>query len=138
MFKSILVPIDLSDPDYYKSAISTAAEMAKRDGADLHLVTVLPVISGMVASHVPADIESQITDDAKKEIEKLAGATGLSKAKASVRHGAVYHEVLDEAERIGADLIVMGSHRPGMATYLIGSNAARIVRHATCAVLVLR
>lgn len=138
MFKSILVPIDLSDPDYYKSAIATAAEMAKRDNADLHLVTVLPVISGMVASHVPADIEAQITDDAKKEIEKLAGKTGLSKAKASVRHGSVYHEVLDEAERIGADLIVMGSHRPGMATYLIGSNAARIVRHATCSVLVLR
>ncbi|MGE0233668.1 MAG: universal stress protein [Flavobacteriaceae bacterium] len=138
MFKSILVPIDLSDPDFYKSAIATAAEMAKRDNADLHLVTVLPVISGMVASHVPADIEAQITDDSRKAIEKLAAETGLSKTKAAVRHGSVYHEVLDEAERIGADLIVMGSHRPGMATYLIGSNAARIVRHATCSVLVLR
>jgi len=138
MFKSILVPIDLSDPDYYKSAIATASEMAKRDNADLHIVTVLPVISGMVASSIPADLEAKITEEAKEEMEKLAAETGLSKAKAAVRHGSVYHEVLDEADRVGADLIVMGSHRPGMATYLIGSNAARIVRHAKCSVLVLR
>ena len=52
--------------------------------------------------------------------------------------GGVYHDVLQEAEKIGADLIVVGSHRPTMATYLIGSNAAAIVRHAKCSVLVVR
>jgi len=46
--------------------------------------------------------------------------------------------VLEEAEACKADLIVMGSHRPAMATYLLGSNAARIVRHAPCSVMVLR
>ena len=38
----------------------------------------------------------------------------------------------------GADLIVIGSHRPAMSTYLLGSNAKTIVRHAKCSVLVLR
>jgi nucleotide-binding universal stress UspA family protein len=52
--------------------------------------------------------------------------------------GSVYNEVLREADRIGADLIVVGSHRPTMATYLLGSNAATIVRHARCSVLVVR
>ncbi len=37
-----------------------------------------------------------------------------------------------------ADLIVVGSHRPNWSTYLIGSNAANIVRHAQCSVLVMR
>ena len=55
-----------------------------------------------------------------------------------VRMGSVYAEVLDEAGRIGADLVVVGSHRPSMATYLLGSNAATIVRHARCSVLVVR
>jgi nucleotide-binding universal stress UspA family protein len=52
--------------------------------------------------------------------------------------GSVYNEVLAEAKKIGADLIVVGSHRPGMATYLLGSNASTIVRHAECSVLVIR
>ena len=38
----------------------------------------------------------------------------------------------------GYDLIVVGSHRPAMATYLLGSNASTIVRHAPCSVLVVR
>ncbi|MEH0069611.1 universal stress protein [Pannonibacter sp. Pt2-lr] len=55
-----------------------------------------------------------------------------------VRSGSVYHEIIEEARFIKAGLIVMGSHRPGLATYLIGSNAAHVVRHAPCSVLVLR
>jgi hypothetical protein len=51
--------------------------------------------------------------------------------------GAVYNEVLAEAQKMGADLIVVGSHRPGMATYLLGSNASTIVRHAPSSVLVV-
>ena len=42
------------------------------------------------------------------------------------------------AEQTGADLVVVGSHRPTMATYLLGSNASTIVRHAKCSVLVVR
>ena len=52
--------------------------------------------------------------------------------------GSVYDQVLAEATEFNADLIVVGSHRPSMSTYLIGSNAARIVRHAKCSVLVVR
>jgi nucleotide-binding universal stress UspA family protein len=46
--------------------------------------------------------------------------------------------VIDEAKESAVDLIVVTSHRPQMSTYLLGSNAAKIVRHATCSVLVLR
>ena len=52
--------------------------------------------------------------------------------------GSVYNEVLHEADTVGADLIVVGSHRPTMATYLLGSNAATIIRHARMSVLVVR
>jgi universal stress protein F len=52
--------------------------------------------------------------------------------------GGVYHELLREATEWRADLIVVGSHRPVMSDYLLGSNAKTIVRHAQCSVLVVR
>ena len=52
--------------------------------------------------------------------------------------GSVYDEVLKQADEQKADLIVVGSHRPNWSTYLIGSNAATVVRHALCSVLVVR
>ena len=55
-----------------------------------------------------------------------------------VGHGTVYEEILHAAKRIDADLIVMAAHRPGQADYLLGPNAARVVRHAECSVLVVR
>ena len=56
-----------------------------------------------------------------------------------VVHGAsIYAEILAVAEEVGADLIVVGSHRPAMKDYLLGTNASRIVRHANCSVLVAR
>ena len=55
-----------------------------------------------------------------------------------VRQGGVYPEVIAEAQSWGADVIVTGSHRPAMSTYLLGSNASAIVRHAPCSVMVVR
>ena len=52
--------------------------------------------------------------------------------------GGIYHELLQEASEWDADLIVVGSHRPVMSDYLLGSNAKTIVRHAQCSVLVVR
>jgi universal stress protein F len=45
---------------------------------------------------------------------------------------------LAEADEWGSDIIILCSHRPTMAAYLIGSNAKTIVRHAKCSVLVVR
>ena len=53
-------------------------------------------------------------------------------------HGTVYEEVLRVAGEIDADLIVMASHRPELRDYLLGPNAARVVRHAAMSVLVVR
>jgi Universal stress protein family len=56
-----------------------------------------------------------------------------------VTHGAsIYAEILGVAEEAEADLVVVGSHRPAMKDYLLGTNAARVVRHARCSVLVAR
>jgi nucleotide-binding universal stress UspA family protein len=89
---------------------------------------------------VPSTFDEEQQRDAEDRLAKLAASVELPAARVSsvVRLGSVYAEVLDEAERTGADLVVIGSHRPSMATYLLGSNASTIVRHATCSVLVVR
>jgi nucleotide-binding universal stress UspA family protein len=55
-----------------------------------------------------------------------------------VVHGTVYEKILELAAEVGADLIVMASHRPELKDFLIGPNAARVVRHAKISVLVVR
>ena len=55
-----------------------------------------------------------------------------------IRFGTVYDEVLAAAKLVEADLIITGSHKPNVSDYLLGSNAARIMRHAECSVLVVR
>ena len=55
-----------------------------------------------------------------------------------LREGNPANEILALAEESGADCIVIASHRPGFGDYLIGSTAARVVRHAPCSVMVLR
>ena len=62
----------------------------------------------------------------------------MERLSVAVASGGVYHELLREATEWGADLIVVGSHRPVMSDYLLGSNAKTIVRHAQCSVLVVR
>ena len=89
---------------------------------------------------VPPDFDAAQQEGSAKRLAALADGVRLPKARVSsvVTLGGVYHDVLKEADEIGADLIVVGSHRPTMATYLLGSNAASIVRHAKCSVLVIR
>jgi len=140
MYKNILVPIDLADPEYAKPAIETAVSMARGSGAAVRLINVLPMTPVMLAEYVPPDFDVQQRKSAEEAIAIVAKESGLDPAQIStvVRQGGIYHEILDEAQSMGADLIVMSSHRPAMRTYFLGSNAGHVVRYAPCSVLVVR
>jgi nucleotide-binding universal stress UspA family protein len=139
MYKKILVPIDLSDPEHAKPAIATALEWAKISGGTVRLLNVLPMTPVMLAEYVPPDFDVQQRKSADEAVQIVASETGLGdRATAVVRQGGIYHEILEEAKTMGCDLIVMSSHRPAMRTYFLGSNAGHVVRYATCSVLVVR
>ena len=140
MFKQILVPVDVSDIELAKPAIDAACAQARTSGGAVRLVHVLAMTPVMLAEYVPPDFEEQQTRSAELTLDALAHGCGLPPARISytVRQGGIYHEVLEEAKAIGADLIVMSSHRPAMRTYFLGSNAGHVVRYATCSVLVVR
>jgi nucleotide-binding universal stress UspA family protein len=140
MFKQILVPVDLADPELAKPSIETAVALARPSGGHLRLLNVLPTTPVMLAEYLPSDFDVQQRQSAEEALAIIARESGLNAAYVSttVRQGGVYHEVLEEAKDIGADLIVMSSHLPAMRTYFLGSNAAHVVRYAKCSVLVVR
>jgi len=140
MFRSILVPIDLADTELAKPAIATAATLSKTWGGSVRLLNVLPLTPVMLAEYVPADFDTQQRQNAEEALAIVAQESGIDRDHISyaVRQGGIYHEVLEEAAAIKAELIVMTSHRPAMRTYFLGSNAGHVVRYAKCSVLVVR
>jgi nucleotide-binding universal stress UspA family protein len=140
MFKSILVPIDLADTDLAKPAISTAATLSSTYSGTVRLLNVLPMTPVMLAEYVPPDFDVQQRQTSEEALAIVARESGIEPSRIStmVRQGGIYHEILEEAAAVHADLIVMTSHRPAMRTYFLGSNAGHVVRYAKCSVLVVR
>ena len=143
MYKHILIPVDLADPELAKPALATAVMMAEQSGGTLRLMNVLPLTPVMLAEYVPPDFEAQQRTSAEEALAIVAKETGLDPARVSsiVRQGGIYQEILEEANATKSDLIVMTSHRPqrpAMRTYFLGSNAGHVVRYAKCSVLVVR
>lgn len=140
MFKTILVPVDLAEIEVSRPAIDKAVALAGITDATVALVYVRSIMPVTFMEYVPPTFDEEQQSECEKAIAELAKGIALpaGRVTTSVRMGSIYHEVLAEQQKSNADLIVVGSHRPGMATYLLGSNAATIVRHAECSVLVVR
>jgi nucleotide-binding universal stress UspA family protein len=140
VFRNILVPIDLADAEYAKPAIANAAELSAGAGGRVRLLNVLPMTPVMLAEYVPADFDAQQRQSSEEALAIVARESGIPAERIStaIRQGGIYHEILEEAAAIKADLIVMTSHRPAMRTYFLGSNAGHVVRYARCSVLVVR
>lgn len=140
MFKTILLPVDLADVETARPAIERGIALADTNEGRLRLIYVRSILPVTYMEFVPPSFDAEQQTDAEERLAQVAASVDLPGQPVSsvVRMGSVYAEVLDEADRIGADLIIVGSHRPTMATYLLGSNASTIVRHATSSVLVVR
>jgi nucleotide-binding universal stress UspA family protein len=140
MFRTILVPVDLDDTETSRPALDRAVALAEASGGTIRVIYVRSLVPVSFMEFVPPNFDTAQQGEAEKRLATFVQGIRLPKERVSsvVTMGGIYHDVLQEAEKIGADLIVIGSHRPTMATYLIGSNAATIVRHARCSVLVVR
>jgi nucleotide-binding universal stress UspA family protein len=141
MYKEILLGIDLNDIESQRKAIDTTIGLARAFGGRVHVHTVLPDFGmPMVASYFPKDFESKAVESAKQALDDLVKQNFPEDLTVQqiLGRGTIYREILSCADEIGADLIVMASHRPDLQDYLIGPNASRVTRHAACSVLVVR
>lgn len=140
MFRTILVAVDLAEMNIAKPAIENATALAEQSGGAVRLVNVQTLLPATFMDYVPADFDEQMRENAETSLRHVAEKVPLPKERVSwtVRVGGVYPEILAEADACAADLIVIGSHRPAMSTYLLGSNAKTVARHAKCSVLIVR
>ncbi len=140
MYKRIILAVDLADASLAPKGLPEALELAKAGGGAVRLVNVQPVVPATFMEYVPADFDAEQTKRATEALNALMAGIDLppERKSAAARAGGIYHELLQEAQDWNADLIVVGSHRPVMSDYLLGSNAKTIVRHAQCSVLVVR
>ena len=137
--KTILVPIDISNPEPDGAALGLARGLAETEGGKLVLLSVIEQVPGYVAAHIPPDFRDKVRSETVARLEEIAGQHGLADTtEVVVRDGHPSAEILDYADGIGADMIVIASHDPGPVDYLLGSVAARVARHAHCSVLIVR
>ena len=141
MYKDILLPVDREHAASWQKALPVAVEYCKAFGARLHVMTVVPGLGvGDVSSFLPMGFEQKLLDQAGQWMHAFARdnvPSGIA-VQHIVGHGKIHREILRVAAGIGADLIIMASHRPELADHLIGSNAVQVVQHAKCSVLVVR
>ena len=140
MYKRIILAVDLGETPAPPKGLAEALEVAKAWGGELRLVNVQPIVPATFMEYVPADFDAEQTKRAQESLDEVLAGIDLpaDRKSAAARAGGIYHELLQEAADWNADLIVVGSHRPVMSDYLLGSNAKTIVRHAQCSVLVVR
>lgn len=140
MYKSILVPVDIAEPEMAEPAIAAATSFARASGGAVRLVYVRSLVPVTYMEFVPAGFDAEQQEDAEAKLASIAAKIDLPEAQVSAKVliGSVHGEVLAEADASGADLVVIGSHEPGILAYVIGSNASSIVRRAKCSVLVVR
>ncbi|HSM42439.1 MAG TPA: universal stress protein [Afifellaceae bacterium] len=139
MFKTILVPVDISQLDAAIQALSLAKDVAKARGGKIVLLNVVEEVPNYIAAEIPAEILSNSIERAEIELVAFAEREGMAgEAEIVVRRGHAARDILAFASERKADMIVMASHDPGIVDYFLGSVAGHVVRHAHCSVLVVR
>ncbi|MEQ8655661.1 MAG: universal stress protein [Kiloniellales bacterium] len=149
MTTNILAPVDLMDLETSKKVLDSAVAQTQMSEGHLTVMTVVPdIIAGLDWRYAirgetggSGDLDmSKIVQEALERLNKVVSDLTPEGMKVTTlaRRGSVYEQVLNVAEEIKADQIVMGAHRPGLSDFLLGPNTARVVRHATCSVNVVR
>ncbi len=140
MSRKILLPIDLGDTDNWRKPLEESLSMLAEGGV-LHVVSVLPDFGmASVGTYFSKDYEREALKGFGKALADWTSANvpdGIE-VHPHVLHGTIYDEVLRASEKLEVDVIVIGAHRPALRDYLLGPNAARVVRHARCSVYVVR
>lgn len=138
--KHILMPVDLAYPEVVKKEVEMALKLLDSEGvidmlyvddARIHHSMVPTVGGNAFSSH-----HQNAFDTVQTMLEQLVPSQ--HRGKSIIRNGVVFDEVVLQAQKSQVDAIVMASAKPKLRSYLLGSNAAKVVRHAPCSVFVVR
>ncbi len=135
MYKHILVTVAIDAMNNSEQSLKAAKLLAGTDGR-VTLLHVREEIPGYASPYIPEGFDAEQKELVHKHLEALADQ--LEGANAVVVTGHAGRSIIDWADDNKVDCIIVASHRPGLQDYFLGSTAARVVRHAQCAVHILR
>jgi len=141
MYKTIVVPIDLSDVSSTKLTIPASLSFVNAFGAHLHLINIIPDVGiSMLEEFLPKQwMENQRAKHAQQLDQLVEQYIPVDiKIEKFVGRGHVYDEIINYANKVNADLLIVPSIRPQLKDYMLGPNVSKIVRHAKISVLVVR
>ena len=134
MYSKIIVSLAL-DQGFGQRALEIARAL-KSEGGEIIALHVFEPLNGTVSAYVSEDAVAQAMAKVRAGLaERIGDASDVTPV---IIKGHSGRSITDYARKEGADLIIVGSHKPGLGDYLLGSTSARIVRHAPCTVHVLR
>lgn len=136
MYRNVLVALDLSD-EMLDFKLLAAAAALMQEGGLLKCIHVVENLSTYAVVEIPTETVSNMLHGATAEMGDRIESAGLD-AVTDVRSGKPADTILEVAKEMGADVIIVGSHKPGLPDLFLGSVAGRVVRHAGCDVLVRR
>lgn len=139
-YKHILLAVEL-DTGCDDLPARKAQELAKEFGAQLSLIHAVEHMTSYGAAYgiaAGADIEEMLLENAKEGMTKLGQKMTVPESHQIIKVGPAKIVILEEADHIGADLIVVGSHGRHGVRLLLGSTANAVLHGAKCDVLAVR
>jgi nucleotide-binding universal stress UspA family protein len=138
-YKSILVPFDGSE--FSKKALEHACQLSKIDKAEIKVLYVIPRYEEMIEFFKTESIKKSLAQEAEKiinESKRIALKHGLT-ADAAILEGHAKEKIIETANKLKNDLIVMGAHGwKGVSRAIMGSTTERVIMNASCPVLVVK
>ncbi|OOV87083.1 universal stress protein [Oceanospirillum linum] len=140
MYNTVLIPMDLEHEDMFPKAVALAQQLIGDEKGEIHAVYVDQNLVHHGNFSLSEDAVKQALGDMKQQVKKLFKkyVPEHLRGKCRVKSGVVYDTVLEEADKMKPEVIIVAAGRPGFSSYLLGSNAEKIVRHANCSVFVVR
>ena len=139
-YDKIVLAVEL-DSDCDEEPIKKAQELQKEFDANLYLVHAIEHMSSYGAAYgvaAGADIEEMLLENAQESMRKVASKIGVKDENLIIKVGPARTIILEEAEKLGADLIIVGSHGRHGIRLLLGSTANAVLHGALCDVLAVR
>ena len=139
-YRSILAPIQFDDPAFL--ALGYAKRLAADNGATIHLLHVVEKYPAIGEAEISENDNIREEDESRKRLNEIA-SQHLSDVKHQIHvlaaaPRALAKAVIQAAQRVDADLIVMKTHgRTGLTHVIVGSVTEEVVRSSPCPVLTL-
>jgi universal stress protein F len=145
MYQTILVPIDLSEETLTQKVVPHINALSQTDNPDFYFISAIYAPSFFIASKIvyskqPIRNDDEIVQQALQTLQSMTKKFAIREEKVHclIKAEPPRDAILEIADEVNADLIVIASRRPNFKTHLLGSTAAAVVNYAKIPVLVIR